>query len=86
MSVEVAKDAAIAAPAEVKDDAIKQEVKDDAVKKAQEEYRSLHFTRRRYRSQIARFQKGHKFQIRKLDELSKEDTDEGKKACAKHAY
>jgi hypothetical protein len=81
MSVEVAKDAAQAAPAEVKDDSAR-----DEARQAQEEYRALHFARRRFRSQLVRFQKGHKYQVKKLGELSKESTDEDKKACAKHTY
>ena len=77
MSEEIAKDAAQAAPAEVKDDAAKQ---------AQEEYRTLHFARRRFRTQLVRFQKGHRFQAKKLDELSKESSEDDKKAAAKNAY
>lgn len=75
--VEVAKDAAQAAP---------EEVKDDAARQAQEEYKTLHFARRRYRSQLIRFQRGQVFQAKKLGELSKESSEDDKKATAKHAY
>jgi hypothetical protein len=81
---EVAKDAAQAAPAEVKDDSARQAQEENKV--AQEEYKALNFARRRYRSQLSRFQKGHDFQAKKLGELSKESSDEDKKATAKHAY
>lgn len=75
MSATVAKDVAEAAPVASE--------RREAKAEAPDELKTAHFTRRRYRSQLIRFQRTHRYAAKKL---SKEASEEDQKARVKHAY